>query len=478
MGKNFPRYLLLLGDLFAISIAFRIAHGVRYGIAPYIATEGKESTYWPAIMLAMGVWILLFRGFELDKINSSGWDFPLAFSRLVTAVAILMLSVLAGSYLARTAYSRLALLFLFILLAFLLLMTRVCYQFLVKWRRKYGSGLRRVVIVGQSDLAREMADRIRQHPELNYELVGFLYPYSDRNRAEEVKEVMGGSEQVAQELAKKGVDELLFTVPIRRDTSVLEFIVNCQKLGMQVKLIPEYYELHTSQIENFSVDGIPILGLKEITVNPVANLMKRLMDYTVAPILLLMASPIIALISLLLALFGKGRVLRREIRVGFNGHQFTMYRFDVGPAETSQSLRQVTRRTRFCIFLQRYSISELPQLWNVLKGDMSLVGPRPETPERVRNYSAWHARRLQLRPGITGLAQVRGLRASDSSDLKTKYDLEYLVTLSPLLDLTLILATINTLFRRGKSTPPAYDSNSLPPSGGTVHAELTKAFKY
>lgn len=473
MGKNLPRYLLLLGDLIAIFVAFRVAHGVRYGLAAYIATEGGESTYWPAVMLATGVWILLFRGFELDKIDSVGWDFPLAFSRLVTAVTILMLSILAGSYLARTFYSRLALVFLFFLLVFLLLMTRLCYQSLVNWRRKYGSGLQRVVIVGQSDLAREMADRIRQHPELNYELAGFLYPYSDRNRSEGVKEVIGGSEQVAQEMARKGVDELLFTVPIRRDTSVLEFIVNCQKLGIQVKLIPEYYELHTSQIENFSIDGIPILGLKEITVNPVANLLKFLMDYTVAPTLLLVASPIIVLISGVLATVGKGRILRREIRVGLNGRQFIMYRFDVGSAGTFKSMNRITWRMRFCQFLQRYSISELPQLWNVLKGNMSLVGPRPETPERVRNYSAWHARRLQLRPGMTGLAQVKGLRASDSSDLKTKYDLEYLVTLSPLLDLTLILATINTLFRRRKSSHWAYDSNSLPPGGGTLHAELT-----
>jgi exopolysaccharide biosynthesis polyprenyl glycosylphosphotransferase len=473
MGKNLSRYILLSWDLLAIFVAFRVAHEVRYGIAAYIATEGGESTYWPAIMLAMGVWILLFRGLDLDKTSSSGWDFPLGFSRLVTAVIVLMLAILAGSYLARTFYSRLALAFLFFLLIFLLVMTRLCYHAVTKWRRKHGGGFRRVVIVGQSDLAREMAERIRLHPELNYDLVGFLYPYSDRYRAEGTRELISGSEQVAQELARKGVDELLFTVPIRRDTSILEFIVNCQKLGMQVKLIPEYYDLHTSQIENFSIDGIPILGLKEISVNPVCNLLKVLMDYTVAPILLVLTSPIIILVAIILAIVGKGQVLRRETRVGLNGRRFTMYRFDVGAAENAQSPQQTRWKTRFYQFLQRYSISELPQFWNVLKGDMSLVGPRPETPERVRNYSAWHARRLQLKPGITGLAQVRGLRASDSSDLKTKYDLEYLVTLSPLLDLTLIVATIHTLFRRRKSNLPAYGSNSLPPGSGPLRAELT-----
>ena len=116
---------------------------------------------------------------------------------------------------------------------------------------------------------------------------------------------------------------------------------------------------------------------------------------------------------------------------------------------------------RFCNFLLRYSLSELPQLWNVLKGDMSLVGPRPERWERVRYYSAWHKRRLQLKPGITGLAQVNGLRDSDSSDKKTKYDLEYAANFSPFLDLALLLATLGTLVRRRKV-------GLAPPSSGPI----------
>jgi lipopolysaccharide/colanic/teichoic acid biosynthesis glycosyltransferase len=144
--------------------------------------------------------------------------------------------------------------------------------------------------------------------------------------------------------------------------------------------------------------------------------------------------------------------MKREARVGLAGKPFTLYRFDTEPRPVDGAGNGSGWCLRFARFLDRYSLSELPQVWNVIKGDMSFVGPQPESPERVRHYSAWHKRRLQIKPGITGLAQVRGLREKDSSDLKTKFDLEYAANYTPLVDLALVLATLNTLIsRRGTS---------------------------
>jgi lipopolysaccharide/colanic/teichoic acid biosynthesis glycosyltransferase len=150
-----------------------------------------------------------------------------------------------------------------------------------------------------------------------------------------------------------------------------------------------------------------------------------------------------------------------------------MYRFNVSAGDEPLLPNSRNWKVRFCRFLHHYSFSELPQLWNVLKGDMGIVGPRPETPERVRHYSAWHMRRLRVKPGITGLAQVRGLRGFDSSDLKTKYDLEYVATFSLLMDLTLMAATINTLLRRRKAAVANRDTPYPPPVGETLHANLS-----
>jgi lipopolysaccharide/colanic/teichoic acid biosynthesis glycosyltransferase len=389
------------------------------------------------------------------------------------SLGVLMGALLAGSYLAQTFYSRLILIFLAPLLIVLFSGTRLLYRELLKWSRKYGWGVRRVVIVGQSDIARELGNRIRQHQELNYELLGFLYPAAHRGHAGTPALEQSSSEEMAREFAAKKVDELIFTTPIRRETAILEFIATCQKLGIQVKLIPEYYDLHTKQIASFSIDGIPIFELKEAAFDPFSSTVKLLLDYSAATILVILFSPAIILISILLAVLFKGRFLKREPRIGMGGRPFVMFRFDVSAADEPLLPNSRNWKVRLCRFLHRYSLSELPQLWNVLKSDMSIVGPRPETRERLRHYSAWHMRRLRVKPGITGLAQVRGLRGLDSSDLKTKYDLEYVATFSLLMDLTLMLATINTLLRRRKPAVADPGDPSPPPVGETLHANIS-----
>jgi lipopolysaccharide/colanic/teichoic acid biosynthesis glycosyltransferase len=448
---------------------------MRHALVNVIATQGEPTfaSYWPAMTMAVGAWILLFRAFELDRPYLLGWDFPLGVSRLIMSLGVLMGALLAGSYLAQTFYSRLLLIFLPLLLIVLFAGTRLLYQDLLKWSRKYGWGVRRVVIVGQSDLARELGNRIRQHQELNYELLGFLFPAVNRNRAANGDLEQTSSEEMARELASKKVDELIFTTPIRRETTILEFIATCQKLGIQVKLIPEYYDLHTKQIASFSIDGIPIFELREASLDPFSGAAKLLLDYSAATVLVILFSPAIFLISLSLAALFKGRFLWRETRIGMGGQPFVMFRFNVSAADDPLLPNSRNWRVRFCRFLHRYSLSELPQLWNVLNGDMGIVGPRPETPERVRRYSAWHRRRLQVKPGITGLAQVRGLRGFDSSDLKTKYDLEYVATFSLLMDLTLMVATINTLLRRRKAAVADPGDPSSSPVGGTLRANLS-----
>ncbi len=467
MGRSYLNYGLLLGDLILIVVGFRVVYWVRFALLGFVAVEAQTTfaTYWPIILLALGTWILLFLTFRLDSCPILGWDFPLAVSRLLTGLIALTIAMLAGAYVAKAYYSRLALIFFPPVLGVFLFCDRLAYQALVKRLRQYGVGLRRVAIVGQSDLARELGRRVLEHKELNYELVGYVYPSLNRNHTHEQAANLetGTSEEMAHALAGRKIDELIFTTPIRRDTGVLEFIAYCQKQGIQVKLIPEYYDLYTRQIESFSIDGIPIFELRETSFDHLARLLKAMTDYPIAVTLFILFSPLMVGIGVALGVLGKGRTVARERRVGLRGRPFLMYRFNVSTSETLQPTNVPSPQARFCRFLDRYSLSELPQLWNVLKGEMSIVGPRPETPERVRHYSEWHMRRLQVKPGITGLAQVRGLRGVDSSDEKTKQDLEYVATFSPILDLILIVATIGTLLRRRKSRLPAPDSTSLPP---------------
>lgn len=454
MERNAASYGLLFADLVAIVAGFRAAYWLRYALAGIFPTLGDHSfgLYWPAILIAAGLWILLFHALQMDRFHE-GLGLAVAVPRLLAAVTFLLVGVLAGSFLARIYYSRLLLLLLGGLLVVLLLSTRMLYQASLRWLRKYKVGLRRAVIVGDSELAREIGDRIRRHHELRYELLGFLSPSRGRMAESKNGQIVGGSEGMVRELLNKRVDELIFAIPIRRDTEILEFIARCQKLGIEIKLVPEYYKLHVSQLRSFSIDGIPILELKETSMGKPYEVLKLVMDYSITLCLMLALWPVLGIIAALLY-WTKGRAINREVRIGQGGRPFTLYRFDVSLADSRPG--SPARGTRLCRFLHRYSFSELPQLWNVLKGDMSIVGPRPETPERIRHYSAWHRRRLELKPGLTGLAQIKGVRGYDSVDEKTKYDLEYAANFSPFLDLTLTLATPGTLLRRRKAVvlPP------------------------
>jgi exopolysaccharide biosynthesis polyprenyl glycosylphosphotransferase len=460
MDRRDLKYLLLGFDLVAIVISFRLAYSIRYelGLFPSQPSTPRFSEYYFALLLAIGLWILLYHVLDGRTLPSENREFPLVVSHLATACLLLFILLLAGSYLAKTYYSRLLLVFLAGSLVSLLFLTRRLHLGLLRALRKRGLGLRRVVIVGQSELARELASRIRSRRELNYEFAGFLFPTTSRSEVRFPRAMAGPSEDVAAELALRKVHELLFAIPVRRDSETLEFIAACQKRGITVKLVPEYYQLHTNQIQSFSIDGIPVLELKEISLDPPYQLLKSVLDYSLGIPLALVALPFMLAIGIALLAVRQGKVITRDGRIGLRGRPFVLYQFNVMPVAPLGPGEEKTWGARFCDFILRYSFSELPQLWNVLKGDMSLVGPRPERWERVRYYSAWHKRRLQLKPGITGLAQVNGLRGSDSSDKKTKYDLEYAANFSPFLDIALMLATLATLLRRRKarrSPPPA-----------------------
>ena len=474
MDRSDLKYLLLGFDIVAIVISFRLAYFIRHelGLFPPQPNTPPFSDYYFAVLLAIGLWILLYHVLDGRSLPAGNREFPLVVSHLATACLLLIVLLLAGSYLSKTYYSRLLLVFLSGLLVSLLFLTRLLHLRLMGALRKYGIGLRRVVIVGESELARELANRIRNRRELNYEFAGFLFPTTSRTEVRFPRAISGPSEAIASELALRNVHELLFAIPVRRDSETLEFIAACQKRRITVKLVPEYYQLHTNQIQSFSIDGIPVFELKEISLDPPYQIVKSIIDYLLAIPLVVISLPFMAAIGVALFALQRGKVITRDTRIGLHGRPFVLYQFNVESAKTSGRGEERRLGAPFCNFLLQYSLSELPQLWNVLKGDMSLVGPRPERWERVRYYSAWHKRRLQLKPGITGLAQVNGLRESDSSDKKTKYDLEYAANFTPFLDIALLLATMATLLgrRKPRRSPPATEPAIAP--DGTLHQKL------
>ncbi len=441
----------LFDDIGAIVLSFRLAYFVRFEAGLFVpeSTAIHFSAYYPAILLAVGVWTFLFFTVEVRGAPAVQGS-SIRISQFFTAFLFLVVMLLVGLYLFGDYRAHLLFLPLAVLLMALLGTIRLAYGVILDWLGAHGIGLRRVVIVGQATAARELESRIRCQRDLRYQLVGVLSPTKNGNGLGNNGAVAGGSLEIVRKLVAKRVDELIFAIPLGRESKILEFIADCQNNGIAVKLVPECYELHLNQVGSGHIGGIPVLELKETSLNLSYRFLKRMMDGALALVFLILSLPIMIPIAIALYLISAGHVIKRETRIGLGGRPFVMYRFDVETVEVFRSREDPGWSAWLCGFLHRYSFSELPQLWNVLLGHMSIVGPRPETPERVRHYSSWHRRRLRLKPGITGLAQVQGVRGVDSSDLKTEYDLEYAARYTPFLDVTLILATVNTLLRRRK----------------------------
>jgi lipopolysaccharide/colanic/teichoic acid biosynthesis glycosyltransferase len=213
----------------------------------------------------------------------------------------------------------------------------------------------------------------------------------------------------------------------------------CREHGINVSLVPQPYELYLSKPTFVDLEGLPVLQLRGPLISTPVAYSKRILDAVVSVLLAVTTAPIVLAAALMLRR-AKGRAFQRHRRCGQHGKMFDMFRLNIDRGVSGAPLLERV--------LERLSITELPQLWNVILGDMSLVGPRPESPERVKRYSEWQQERLSVKPGMTGLAQVHGLREQNSSEEKTRFDLQYRLNPSLLADISLLLQTVWTLVFR------------------------------
>ncbi|HZP18510.1 MAG TPA: sugar transferase, partial [Terriglobales bacterium] len=323
------------------------------------------------------------------------------------------------------------------------------------------------LILGQGRLVRELRQKFERHPEMLCRVVGILCPEDGRAEAESlpgaqppISTALPGIEDL---LCSEGVEELLVALPGCGSRQLLSLAGRCRQRGIRVSLVPELYELYLSRPHLVDLDGLPVLHLGE-PGKPGRRAWKRGFDLVFASILAIFAFPVVLFAALLLRR-GRARGFRWEARCGYQGRTFSMLRLNVDRGEAKSFWERL---------LQELSLTELPQLWNVLRGDMSLVGPRPESPDRVRRYSEWQQQRLTVKPGMTGLAQVHGLREQHSSEEKTRYDLQYVLSVSPWADLSLLLQTLWTLATRpwNRRKAAAADSVMRPMSDLRLNPEF------
>jgi lipopolysaccharide/colanic/teichoic acid biosynthesis glycosyltransferase len=428
----------LLWSILAIDGALVLRYGTEWSHVKMVAA----SALLPFLAATWVIWTLLSLNLPLDGFRG-GWRASAAISQLLLGVSGLMLILLSGGYLFRRYVSRLALVHFCLLLLAGFVFIRVTAYLFLRTRSKNGFA-NRVVIVGQGRLARELARKIQRHPEMLCRVVGFLAP--DDGASDPGPSVAGPRSAISTSalgvvdlLSEQRTDEVILALQEGAAPDLLSLAALCRDRGIKVSLVPQFYELYLSRSHLTDLDGLPVLQLARRGLTGPALVVKRVLDLVLGTLLSLVAVPLVLPLAVVLH-YIKGKAFRWEARCGFRGKSFAMLRLNID--------RTPSNASRFEGMLRKFSLTELPQLWNVLRGDMSLVGPRPESPDRVCRYSEWQQQRLTVKPGMTGLAQVQGLREQHSSEEKTRFDLQYLLSSSLWTDLSLLLQTVWTLATR------------------------------
>jgi lipopolysaccharide/colanic/teichoic acid biosynthesis glycosyltransferase len=439
--KQSLQYWILAADLGWAIVAMALAYLLRYGIRLNGPINSILLSYVLPLLVTMVLWIGIFSSMKLDGFRR-GWQLPAVFSQLFLAVCLLMLAMFAIGYLLRVFLSRL----IFAYFGFLLLLGFLAIRYLV--HSILSSPLltraaKRVVIVGNGPVAREMAAKIARHPEMLCQVVGFLCSADaslDIHPGRSIKEEhVVQTSGVIELLRQQQVHEIVITLSRPGIPEIMNLTAACRQAGIAVSVVPHPYELYLSKPQLLDIGGLPILQLREARSKFANSSRKRVFDFTLGLLLSLASLPAV-IVGATMLLHKNGGPFCRELRCGQHGKLFKMWRLN--------SDRDCKVLARSEVLLQHLSVTELPQLWNVLSGEMCLVGPRPESPERVKHYSDWQRRRLNVKPGITGLAQVHGLREQHSSEEKARFDLQYIMQASFFFDISLMLQTFWTLMGR------------------------------
>jgi Undecaprenyl-phosphate glucose phosphotransferase len=314
-----------------------------------------------------------------------------------------------------------------------------------------GYNVKRVLVAGAGELGQTVAETILAHRELGYRVVGFVDDDPGRRGGAGLS-VLGRLDDTMTVAAGHGVDQLYIALPLDEHAKLLRLIKSVSNECMDIKVVPDLVQYATIKAALEDLDGIPIISLNEVPLRGWSSMLKRVMDFVLGSLLLLIVTPIFAMIALVIRWRGgRGPVFLRQERMTLDGKTFEIFKFrtmvdeaerDTGPVWASA---EDPRRTPVGIWLRRFNLDELPQLINVVLGDMSLVGPRPERPpfvqqfkERIPQYMVRH----RVKSGITGWAQINGWRGNTSIEKRIEYDLYYIENWSLLLDVKILILTL------------------------------------
>lgn len=418
-----------------------------------------QNFFWIGLTL-VGILLILLESRGLYRLpRGASWLEALARIADSTTLAVAILVVVL--YATRTYYTRLLYLYAWFTITVAVAGGRALVRRLQCWLWKNGIGVERVLVVGAGQAGKRVMESIQSRPQLGYFLVGYLdnehRPGDAPSEIEGTFRYLGRTEDLPLVLQPCRIDEVIIALPPHEHRQTLEVANLCRQEGVDFRIAPDLFEMSFDRVDVAELAGIPLIGLKEVAIRGWNLVLKRTLDIVLSLLVLALGWPLLLAIALAIKLDSPGPVLFRQRRIGRRGRPFTLLKFRTmhANAEAEQErlaplneasgplfkIRDDPRVTRVGRILRRTSLDELPQVFNILWGEMSWVGPRPGTPGEVAQYEPWHRKRLEVLPGLTGIWQVSG-RSDLTFDEMVRLDLYYIENWNLWLDLVILLRTI------------------------------------
>lgn len=456
-SHRFAQISLVLSDLLGVLAGYRLAFAIYFEMQVwYVSTApGTEtpsiSFYMAVSLVILPLYWMLFKLFGLYRfrLNLSLLEvLPHIIS--ATTLASMMLLAVTIIIFPPTHYSRNIIVLSWICVIVTVSLTRIMVYILQKWGRRHGWYVKNTLVLGAGSVGISCAQKIMRNPALGLRFVGFLDEKPSPKVAKGDYKVFTDYSKLEEVLEQNWIQHMVVAFSRDAHSLTVELMERCRPYNVEFTVVPRLYEVFSDRVGVEHIRGLPVLGLKRSSITGMQGFVKRTMDIVISLIVLIVLSPFLLLTALAIRLDSPGPVLYKQTRLGKNERPFEILKFrsmrrDAETNGAGWTKPGDVRKTRVGRVIRPLGIDELPQLINVIKGEMSLVGPRPERPEHIEHFShdiPSYGSRHRVRPGLTGWAQINGLRGDTDIGERVEHDIYYIENWSAWLDIKIILKTV------------------------------------
>lgn len=463
-SEVFFNIALLFIDVLMILTGFVVAYEVRLHASDFVEIKWVPPLrdYLKFLILFMPVWWAVFAGLGLYTFRGIGNFAKEAWLSLVGVSTVLSLMIIIIFFNQDTFFSRLIVIYALFFVSLFVVLGRMMLRFLQRYLYQYGIGLRRVMLVGSNGKVLDLIEYFESSKSSGLELVGIMDENKQKGEKVGNYRVLGGIDRLNKINKRYYLDEI-WLAGEADDNYNLKLIKFCNEYDKVFRFVPSILDVVSANVETQTIAGMPVIALKETALEGWGRIIKRIFDVVFSLMVCLLLWPLFLLVAILIKIDSPGPVLYASTRVGRKGMLFKIYKFRSMVVDAEKKLKELKdkneadgpmfkikddpRITRMGKFLRKSRIDELPQIWNVLKGEMSWIGPRPPIPAEVAQYEEHHLKRLAIKSGITGPWQVTGRHDLSFEDI-VKLDTYYIENWSIMLDVQIFFKTIWLMLTR------------------------------